>query len=136
VNISISCLSKNFKEVMALVEEMILKPRFDEKALARVKNEIKSMIRQNSVDPGAIASSVTDRLLFGAESRLAQLPLSPSKANFNIAGAIDHSTCEKAISSLVKKWTQKSNVVAILEPAAGIPAKRSQIYFVDYPNAP
>ena len=158
MNISISCLSKNFKEVIALVEEMILQPRFDEKALARVKNEIKSMIRQNSVNPGAIASSVADRLLYGAESRLAQLPygtdmsldsitmddiktfnstfISPSIANFNIAGAIDQATCEKAIASLVKKWSQKSNVVAIPEPTAGIPAKRSQIYFVDYPNAP
>lgn len=156
MNVSISCLSKNFKEVMALVEEMILQPRFDEKALARVKNEIKSMIRQNSVDPGAIASSVADRLLFGAESRLAQLPygtdmsldsitmddikgfynsfISPTIANFNIAGAIDQATCEKAIASLVKKWAAKD--VTVPEPTAGIPAKRSQIYFVDYPNAP
>ncbi len=40
----------------------------------------------------------------------------------------------KAISSLVEKWTAKE--VTLVEPAAGIPAKRNQIYFVDYPNAP
>jgi len=156
MNISISCLAKNFTEVMALVEEMILQPRFDEKALARVKNEIISMIRQESVDPGAIASSVADRLLFGSESRLAQIPygtdmsldsitmddiktfnstfISPTIANFNIAGSIDQVTCEKAIASLVEKWAAKE--VAVPQPTAGIPAKRSQIYFVDYPNAP
>jgi len=156
MNISISCLAKNFTEVMALVEEMILQPRFDEKALARVKNEIISMIRQESVDPGAIASSVADRLLFGSDSRLAQIPygtdmsldsitmddiktfnstfISPTIANFNIAGSIDQVTCEKAIASLVEKWAAKE--VAVPQPTAGIPAKRSQIYFVDYPNAP
>lgn len=156
MNISVSCLSKNFTEVIALVEEMILQPRFDEKALARIKSEIKSDIRQNSVDPWEIASSVSNRLLFGAESKLAQQPfgtdasldsitmddikgfynsfLSPSVANFNIAGAIDQAACEKAIASLVEKWTAKE--VAIPELTAGIPAKRGQIYFVDYPNAP
>ncbi|OFY39205.1 MAG: peptidase M16 [Bacteroidetes bacterium GWF2_40_14] len=156
MGISISCLAKNFKEVMALTEEMVLQPRFDEAALARIKNEIKSYIRQSSVDPAEIATSVTNKLLFGADSRLAQIPygnmesldsitiddvktfynsfLSPTIANFNIAGAIDQATCEKAIASLVEKWAAKE--VTVPQPAAGVPAKRAQIYFVDYPNAP
>ncbi len=156
MGISITCLAKNFKEVMALTEEMVLQPRFDEAALARIKNEIKSYIRQASVDPEEIATSVTNKLLFGTDSRLAQIPygniesidsitiedvksfynsfLSPTIANFNIAGAIDQATCEKAIASLVEKWAAKD--VTVPQPAAGVPAKRAQIYFVDYPNAP
>lgn len=156
MNISISCLSKNFKEVMALAEEMILQPRFDEKALERIKSKVKSTIRQNSVDPSEIAMSVSKRLLFGEQSILAQDTygtdasldsismddiknfynsfVSPSIANFNIAGAIDQKTCEKAIASLVEKWTAKD--VSVPEPAAGVSAKRGQIYFVDYPGAP
>ncbi len=156
MNISIWCLAKNFSKVMALAEEMILQPRFDEKELARIKSEIKSQIRQNSVDPSEIASTVSDRLLFGEESKLAQRPygndasldsitmddikgfyssfVSPSIANFNVAGAIDQASCEKAIASLVEKWKAKD--VSVPEPAAGVPAKRGQIYFVDYPGAP
>ena len=156
MGISISCLSRYFKEVMELVEEIILHPRFDEGALDRIKNEIKSYIRQASVDPKKIAGAVTNRLLFGADARLAQIPygnvqsldsitmddvktfynsfLSPTIANFNIAGAIDQATCEKAIASLVEKWAAKD--VTVPTPAVGIPAKRAQIYFVDYPNAP
>jgi len=156
MNISISCLSRNFDKVMALVEEMILQPRFDEKALGRIKSSVKSLIRENSVDPGEIASLAADRLLFGQESILAQRNygneasidsitmddikgfynnyISPSIANFNIAGAIDQKECEKAIASLVEKW--KAKEVKIPEPATGISAKRGQIYFVDYPSAP
>jgi len=142
--------------VMALAEEMILRPRFDEKELARIKSEIKSEIRQNSVNPSKIATEVSDRLLFGEGSKLAQQPfgndasldsitmddikgfynsfVSPSIANFNIAGAIDQATCEKAIASLVEKW--KAREVSVPEPVAGVPARRGQIYFVDMPGAP
>lgn len=156
MSISVWCLAKNFTKVMALAEEMILRPRFDEKELARIKSEIKSEIRQNSVNPSKIATEVSDRLLFGEGSKLAQQPfgndasldsitmddikgfynsfVSPSIANFNIAGAIDQATCEKAIASLVEKW--KARDVSVPEPVAGVPARRGQIYFVDMPGAP
>ncbi|MEN6618286.1 MAG: pitrilysin family protein [Rikenellaceae bacterium] len=156
MGISISCLAKNFKDVMALTEEMVLQPRFDETALTRIKSEIKSYIHQASVNPQEIARAVTNKLLFGADARIAQIPygtaesldsitmddiktfyntfMSPAIANFNIAGAIDQATCEKAIASLVEKWKTKD--VTVPEPSPGIPAKRAQIYFVDYPNAP
>ena len=156
MGVSISGLSKNFKEVIALTEEMMLQPRFDSAALARIKTQIKSMIRQNSVDPGSIAMAVTGRLLYGSEATLAldaygsaqsidsitmddvkafyTANYSPSIASFTIAGAVDQKETEKTVASLVEKWKAKDVIVP--EPKAGVAAKRGTIYFVDYPNAP
>lgn len=156
MGVSISGLSKNFKDVIALTEEMMLQPRFDSAALARTKTRIKSMIRQNSVDPRSIAMDVTGKLLYGSESTLAldaygtaesvdsitmddvkafyNANYSPSISSFTIAGAIDQKETEKILASLVEKWKAKD--VTIPEPKAGVAAKAGTIYFVDYPNAP
>lgn len=156
MGVSISGLSKNFKEVIALTEEMLLQPRFDSAALARTKTRIKSMIRQNSVDPRSIAMDVTGKLLYGSDATLAldaygtaesidsitmddvkafyNTNYSPSISSFTIAGAIDQKETEKILASLVEKWKAKD--VTVPEPKAGIAAKRGTIYFVDYPNAP
>jgi len=135
---------------------MMLQPRFDSAALARTKTRIKSMIRQNSVDPRSIAMDVTGKLLYGSESTLAldaygtaesvdsitmddvkafyNANYSPSISSFTIAGAIDQKETEKILASLVEKWKAKD--VTIPEPKAGVAAKAGTIYFVDYPNAP
>ena len=156
MGVSISGLSKNFKEVIALTEEMMLQPRYDSAALARIKSEIKSRIRQNSVNPRSISINVTAKLLFGDNATLAMEAFgtpesvdaitmddikafynanySPSIANFTIAGAIDQKKTEKVLASLVEKWGAKD--VTVPEPKAGIAAKRGTIYFVDYPGAP
>lgn len=156
MGVSISGLSKNFKEVIALTEEMMLQPRYDSAALARIKSEIKSRIRQNSVNPRSISMNVTAKLLFGDDATLAKEAFgtpesvdaitmddikafynanySPSIASFTIAGAIDQKKTEKVLASLVEKWGAKD--VTVPEPKAGIAAKRGTIYFVDYPGAP
>ncbi|MDD4292580.1 MAG: pitrilysin family protein, partial [Bacteroidales bacterium] len=156
MGVSISGLSKNFKDVIALTEEMMLQPRFDSAALARTKTRIKAMIRQSSVDPRSIAMDVTGRLLYGPEATLSldaygtaesidsitmddvkafyNANYSPSISSFTIAGAIDQKETEKILASLVEKWKAKD--VTIPEPKAGVAAKRGTIYFVDYPNAP
>lgn len=156
MGVSISGLSKNFKEVIALTEEMMLQPRYDSAALARIKSEIKSRIRQNSVNPRSISMNITSKLLFGDNATLAMEAFgtpesvdaitmddikafynanySPSIANFTIAGAIDQKKTEKILVSLVEKWGAKD--VTVPEPKAGIAAKRGTIYFVDYPGAP
>ncbi|HCT94204.1 MAG: peptidase M16 [Bacteroidetes bacterium GWE2_39_28] len=151
-----TALSKNFKEVIALTEEMILKPRFDEQAFARVKQEAKSALRQASADPRSIARKTRDRLLYGEDGTFAVSHLgtpesidnitiddvkafyaasfSPAIATMNIAGAIDLKKCEVALASLAKNWTPFDVVVP--EPVQGMPAKTGQIYFVDNVGSP
>ncbi|MEN6618525.1 MAG: pitrilysin family protein [Rikenellaceae bacterium] len=155
-DISVSCLARNFKEVMALVEEMILQPRFDEASFARIKNQVKSYINQLSSDPKEIATAVTYKLLFGKESTVARRPwgttesidaitlddikafynsyITPSAASFNIAGATDQRTCKKALASLVKNWKEKEITIPV--PIQDEPVGNFRIYFIDFPNAP
>jgi len=154
MNVSISGLSKNFPQVMELVEEMLLQPRFDGEAFQRVKMQTKSMIRQNSANPGNIARSTRDILLYGENSIFATPEygtaatidnitmddiksfytnyVSPSVASFTIAGDIDKATFEKAVASLSANW--KAKAVTIPAPAQGSPAKGATIYFVDNPG--
>ncbi|MDR2586003.1 MAG: insulinase family protein [Prevotellaceae bacterium] len=154
LTLSISGLSKNFAQVMELVEEMLLQPRFDQEALMRVKMQTKSMIRQNSANPRNIAQRTRDMLLYGANGTFA-IPeygtaatvdnitlddikafylayISPSIASLSIAGDIDKATCEKVLTSLNNNWITKE--VVIPEPVQGIPAKGATIYFVDNPG--
>jgi zinc protease len=155
-DISVSCLARNFNAVVALVEEMILHPRFDEDAFARIKCQVKSQINQLSSDPKEIARDVTYKLLFGEGSIISRRPcgtiasidsisledvkafyttcITPSVASFNIAGDIDQKTCEKALTSLVKDWGEKKITIPV--PIQHEPAGNFKIYFVDYPNAP
>ena len=154
MNVIISGLSKNFPQVMELVEEMLLQPRFDEQAFERVKMQTKSMIRQNSANPGSIARITRDILLYGADGAFAtpeygtaatidnitiedvkafySAYVSPSVASLSIAGDIDRATCESLLTSLCHHWASKQ--IAIPEPEQGIPAKGAAIYFVDNPG--
>lgn len=152
--VSISGLSKNFSQVMELVQEMLLQPRFDQDALQRVKMQTKAQIRQASANPTTIARSTRDMLLYGANGTFA-LPeygtaatidnitmddikafyaanISPSVAALSIAGDIDKAACEKLLSTLSNNWSAKE--VVIPDPVQGIPAKGATIYFVDNPG--
>ena len=156
MGISISGLTKNYGKTIELTEEMLLQPRFDSAALVRIKSELKSRIRQNSVNPRAIASEVSGKLLYGEDGTLSKVSYgtmesidsitmddikafyaanySPSISNIAIAGALDQKVSLKALASLSEKWAAKE--VAVPAPVAGIAAKPGTIYFVDYPNAP
>ena len=154
MNVSISGLAKNFPQVMALVEEILLQPRFDEAALQRLKMQTKATIRQASANPTSIARSTRDRLLYGSDGTFA-LPeygtaatidaitmedlkafyaanLSPSIAFLSIAGDIEKENCEQLLTSLCNKW--KAKEVMISAPVQGAPAKSATIYFVDNPG--
>ncbi|MHC1779518.1 MAG: M16 family metallopeptidase [Bacteroidales bacterium] len=156
VNVNVTALTRNFTKVIELTEEILLNPRFDEDALARVKQETKSLIKQSSADPAAVARRTRDILLYGADGTLSRsvygtaqsidsitiddikdfykLAFSPSVSTMNIAGSIDKLTCESALATLAKNW--KTTELTIPEPVQGTPAKAGQIYFVDNPGSP
>ena len=153
-NISISSMSRNFDQVMALVEEMILQPRFDQAALDRIKSQTKTMIVSQNTSPSAIAGNTRDKLIYGEGHVLAldeygtaesidaitmedikayhSAYFSPSISFFNIVGKIDQATIQTHLSSLVSKWAAKD--VTIPVPDKGVSAKGKTIYIVDNPG--
>jgi len=156
VNVNVTALSRNFAKVIALTEEILLNPRFDADALARIKQETKSLIKQSSADPAAVARRTRDILLYGADGTLSRSvygtvqsidsitiddikafyasAFSPSVATMNIAGSIDKLSCETALATLAKDW--KRSELTVPDPVQGAPAKAGHIYFVDNPGSP
>ncbi|WP_452230199.1 M16 family metallopeptidase [Lacinutrix sp. MEBiC02404] len=148
-----SCLTKNFEGTMALVNEMILEPRWDEKEFERLKLALETNLKGREANPNSIASNVFNELIYGHNHRfgtsgsgtlestkaitLKDLKsyynnLSPKEAKFHIAGAITKEQTENVVRVL-NTW----NGYKIAVPHYNLPINNNQgnIYFVDVPDA-
>ncbi|MCH8286984.1 insulinase family protein, partial [candidate division KSB1 bacterium] len=67
ITVSGNTLTRNYEKVMALVEEILLEPRWDEKEFELLKQRILNNIRQRSANPNVIASIVFNKLLYGKD---------------------------------------------------------------------
>lgn len=155
ITISGNCLARNFPKVMAIVEEMILSPRYDAAELEKIKANIKVQIKQMSANPQYIASMAVNKLLYGADSPFAfpgygtektidAITMDDIKAHYanytssklgdlNIVGAITQAETEKTLASLTKKWNGKD--LTVPAPYIGTSAPANKIYFIDQPGA-
>lgn len=151
----VTTLAKNYDATLALVEEMLLEPRWDEKEFDLVKQAVISQIRQQEASPNAIAQSNFNTLVYGKENIRSRNILgtvdsassvtiddvksyytkyySPSVARLNLVGAISKAKVTTSLASLNRRWAAKPvTIPAYKTPAA--PAK-SQVYFYDVPGA-
>ncbi len=155
MGISGNCLARNFTQVMAIVEEMLLQPRFDQAALEREKNRVVARIQQNAKNPSSIGSQTMKDLLYGKESVIAvptygtQASLgtitmddiktfyaanySPKLASVIVTGDIDMAGCEKALASLGANWNGAD--VTVVEGVPEVKPVGGKLYFVDFPGA-
>ena len=63
--ISGNTLAKNYYKTMALIEEILLEPRWDKKEFELLKQSKLSQIERQKADPNSIASNEFDRLIYG-----------------------------------------------------------------------
>lgn len=154
MTISGNCLAKNYDEVLALVKEVLMEPRWDAAEFERVKSSALNAIQQSDANPNAIASRVFNKVLYGedhifanpvsgtAES-VASITLddlkayyeknfSPSLASFHFVGGLSKDNVVKSLASF-SDWKAKD----VVFPSYEIKTKDdgSRIYFVDYPEA-
>lgn len=148
-----SCLTKNLDETIKLVKEIILEPRWDSKEFSRLKQALETGLKGSEANPNAIASNVYNQLIYGKGNRFginaagtltstASITmddlkayynnLSPQNATFHIAGAINKSQTETALSPL-KAWTGDQITIPNQEVANTNTA--GNLYFVDVPDA-
>ena len=147
-------LVRNFENSLALVEEILLEPRWDKEQFALAKRRIINGIKRNSASPEFLASQSLNKLIFGdnilaidasgTESSVAAITLddlkeyygkyiSPSISEMLVVGNIDQARVIKALGSLNNKWAAKNvDIPKLHAPAA---PEKSQIYFVDVPGA-
>jgi zinc protease len=154
ISIDVNSLSRNFEKTLALVEEILLEPRWDEEQFALAKSRIINTLKRNAANPSYLSSNTLNKLMFGdnilaidatgTEASVAAITIddlkvyynkyiSPSISKFLIVGDVDQAKVEAALAGLNQKWQAKEVVIPEIK-VPGAPAK-SQIYFVDFPGA-
>ena len=150
-----STLAKNFEETMALVQEILLEPRWDEEEFALAKQQVISRIQQDKASPNSIASNEFRKLIYGedhifshnnlgTESSVEAISLqdlkdfynnnlSPKLASFLVVGDISKAKAVAEVKELTENWSVK-NVIFEDLPKVTPPAE-SQVYFYDVPGA-
>ena len=131
-----SCLAKNFEETIALVKEIILEPRWDEKEYNRLKQALETNLKGREANPNFIASSNFNKLIYGENhpfgvstsgnfetvSKITlndlqeyYLKLSPKDANIHLAGALTKAQTLDKISILNSAVTKTSRILSTLK---------------------
>lgn len=155
ITISGNCLSRNFEAVMAIFEEMLLEPRWDEKEFERIKSSTITQIQQRAGQPNTVASDVFTKLIYGEEHILSNSTVgtiesvqaitiddlktfyaenySPAVSTFHLVGAVDKTRTLDALKSLEERWESKEvNIPQFAMPEA---AEQPKVFFVDIPDA-
>lgn len=154
ITVSGNSLAKNYPQVLALVKEILLEPRWDEKEFERIKSSALNSIQQSNANPNAIASRVFNEVLYGKDhifsyptsgttATVSSITLddlkeyynknfSPSVASFHFVGALSKADVVKSLSSL-ESW--ESHDVTFPEYEVKTNVDDSRIFFVDYPDA-
>ena len=155
ITINVNTLARNFEKSFALVEEIILEPRWDEEQFKIVKNRMLNNLKRNAANPNYLADAAFMKLVYGeghilasdiggtAESVSSITPddlkeyykntFSPSVASLNVVGDIDLNRVQKAARNIVSRWTPfRVDIPAITPPQK---PEKSKIYFVDIPGA-
>lgn len=153
--VSGSTLTRNYDETMALVEEILLEPRWDQEEFELLKQQTQSFLIQQTSNPNSIAQNEFSRLIYGDDHILAHNNLgtpesladieiedlqtyynqylAPNLSAFHVAGAIDQDKAISALQGLDNRWQQKEVQFPGL-PAPRIP-EEPIIYFYDVPGA-
>ena len=153
--ISANCLVRNFDKTLALVEEILLEPRWDEEEFTRIKIKTINEIKRSDANPNVVAGRVYNKILYG-KNHIFSYPtsgtvasvealtiedlktfyyknFSPSISNFHIVGAITKADSKNILASFGEKWKAKEVII----PSYSIENNRNKasLYFVDIPGA-
>jgi zinc protease len=155
IRIVVNTLARNYEPTLALVEEILLEPRWDAKEFDLVKQSTISQIRQQGANPNSIAQNNYSLLIYGKDNIRSRnilgtiesvnaitlddlkafyaKSISPSVARMHVVGALDKTAVTNPLNRLNKNWASKKvEIPQYKTPDA--PAK-SQIYFYDVPDA-
>ncbi|MDE0083774.1 MAG: pitrilysin family protein [Gammaproteobacteria bacterium] len=147
-----SALARNFGPTMALLEEMLLEPRYDSEAFELARERVITSLDQRSANPNAIAQDVYGRLLYG-EHILGSNPLGspesvqsieiddlaefhrsflvPGVAAFHVVGDVRRGEVLASLATISERW--RGGPVQFPEPPPV--SSPGGLYFVDVPGA-
>ncbi|NNF29004.1 MAG: insulinase family protein, partial [Gemmatimonadetes bacterium] len=152
--ISGSVLARNYPELMAIVEEVLLEPRFDQERFALAQQRVAAGLSQQETNPNAVAAWAFNRIAYGGHV-LGENPagtpesvasfttddlraylstaLVPELAAFHVAGALDPDEAVAPLQSLAARWTGGERPEFPAPPEWS--PDRAGLYFIDIPGA-
>jgi zinc protease len=126
ITVSVNSLTRNYEKTLALVEEILLQPRWDEEQFELVKSRMINNVKRNEANPNYLAMVAFDKLVYGDDNILAmpssgtveslesitmddlkdfyKKAISPSVARMHVVGKIDHERVVTALTGLSTKW--------------------------------
>jgi len=153
--IHVNTLASNHLATLALVEEMLLEPRWDAKEFELLKQRTISQIRQQAADPDEIARNDFNRLIYGKDNLRSRSILgtletvnaitlddlkayyerniSPSVTRMHVVGALDRAAIRRSLTGIENRWQAKAVAPGVRQTPE--PPARSQVYFHDVPGA-
>ena len=155
IRLQARCLVRNFEPTLALVNEILLQPRWDETEFNRLKKALETNLKGQEANPTALAALSFTKLLYGPNhilgyplsgtlETIAPITLddlkayyhknmSPASAAFHLVGAIDQHKVQAALTPLETSWAAKP----VSKPTYTIPSQNlgGNVYFIDVPNA-
>lgn len=150
-----NCLARNYDQVIRLVQEIILEPRWDEEEFKRVKQSTVSTIIQRKANPNSAAINVLFRKIYGDDHILGtpvtgteetvekitikdlknycERFLKPHMATFHYAGQLQSEQVIESLRFLEGQWQDGE----VLLPEFKLPEtlKKPELYFVDVADA-
>ncbi|NEV92653.1 insulinase family protein [Psychroflexus sp. YR1-1] len=155
INIYGTSLARNYEETIALVQEILLQPRWDEKEFNLLKQSTLAQIERQKSQPNSIAELEFNKLIYGEDHLLSNDNLgtqasvnaidledlkayytdnfSPNITKFHVVGSITQDEVTESLLDLNTNWTSRAVEFPDLpEPEA--PAA-SKVYFYDIPGA-
>ncbi len=155
ITVSVNTLARNFEKTLAIVEEMLLQPRWDSLSFELAKSRTLNSLRRSSIDPTYLGSMALNRLILGQDNILStdvsgtmesvsamtmeqireyyEKYISPSVASFLVVGAVDQPQVEKALVSLSANWIAKE--VQMPQVAVNPAPEKPGVYFIGIPDA-
>jgi len=154
VVVNMSALTKNIDATLALLEEVLMKPRFTEDDFNRLKNQQMESIANQVNEPTVLANNQFDKVLYG-EGHILSIPsigtaktlegvtltdvqnyydnfFAPNITNLVIVGDVEKDEILPKLEFL-KAWEKKD--IAFPEEPATPEAGATKIYLVDKPGA-
>lgn len=151
----VNSLARNYDAVLALAEEILLEPRWDEEEFALLKTSVINGLMRQKANPSSLASQAFNKLIYGEDHILSidrsgteetvasitiddlkeyyETNVSPSVSFYTVAGKITKEKVVESLSQLAENWKEKE----VVFPEYSLPAKpeKGAIYFVDVPGA-
>ena len=155
ITISGTTLKRNYEKTLALAQEMLLEPRFDEEEFELLKKATLSRLRQQEASPNSVASNKYNELIYGENNIRAKNTLgninsvtsitlddlknyynkfiSPSVSKLLVVGDISKENVTQSLAKLNQNWEAKE--VTIPEYKTPDAPEKPTVYFYDIPNA-